>query len=367
MKTRRLAFSLGRAHEAVNLGKIEIKEGVVIMKPTPALASVLLLSLSALAAAQMTHEETVVRTNYARLSYAARTGVLLRYAEDARVGRAETAAELKNDLDSRLTFQFRSFNVGNLVDIADTRWDALVSKPQFDLITVAFGCSKVPMKVGTDDPFSEMSYASASWQRWDEYDADWSTPVKQIIADLPKDTGKPEVVCSRYAAYSVTVTLYGRQRTYQGIFLFGRNPDGSEAVYFIDHVLGMGVLDTVMQRSLYPQPLLETYMRELPRIAEWISSAGVPSNATANDIICDAANGLCGIPQNQLQKSLSVAIDPETRRFYQRFECARRRVQSQLAPPFGFRNKIKRSNSDAEVLAELLRAEPTEQESHGKI
>ena len=336
------------------------------MKRTGALASVLLLSLSALAATQMTHEETVVRTNYARLSYAARTGVLLRYAEDARIGRAETAAELKNDLDSQLTFQFRSFNVGNLADIADTRWDALVSKPQFDLITVAFGYEKVPMRVGQNDPSAEMSSVIASWQRWEEYDADWSFPAKEAIADLQKSM-TPKVSYSRYAAYSVTATLYGRQRTYQAIFLFGRKPDGSEAVYFVDHILGMGVLDTAVQRSFYPQPLLETYMRELPGVVGWISSAGVPSNATTNDIICDAASGLCGIPQNQLQKSLSVAIDPETRRFYQRFECARRRVQSQLAPPFGFRNKIKRSNSDAEVLAELLRAEPTEQESHGKI
>ncbi len=283
-----------------------------------AVLCVMLASLSA-AVAQMTHQETIVRTAYARLSYAARMCVLLRYAEDARVGHDETVADLKNEMDSQLAFQFRSFNVGNLSDIADTRWDALVSKPQLDLITVAFGYSKVPTKVGASDPFSEMSYASASWQRWDEYDADWSTPVKQVIAELPKDTGKPELVYSRYATYSVTVALAGRQRTYQAIFLFGRNPDGSEALYFIDHVLGMGVLDTAMQRSLYPQPLLETYMREFPGIAAWIPSAGVPSNATAKDVVCDGATGVCGVPEKLLQQSLSVPIDPGTRTFYQLF------------------------------------------------
>jgi hypothetical protein len=271
------------------------------------------------AIAQTTHEETVVRAAYARLSYGARTGVLLRYAEDARVGHDETAADLKNDMDSQLAFQLRSFSVGNLADIADTRWDALVSKPQLDLIAVVFGYEKVPMKIGSIDPFSEMSFVTASWQRWEEYDADWSTPVKQAIAELPRDTGKPEVLYSRYAAYSVTASLAGRQRTYQAIFLFGRNPDGSEAVYFIDHILGMGVLDTATQRSLYPQPLLETYMRELPGIAQWISSAGVPSNAAAKDIVCNGITGVCGIPNPLLAKSLSVPIDPETRTFYQLF------------------------------------------------
>jgi hypothetical protein len=113
--------------------------------------------------------------------------------------------------------------------------------------------------------------------------------------------------------------------------LFGRNPDGSEAVYFIDHVLGMGVLDTAMQRSLYPQPLLETYMRELPRIAEWISSAGVPSNATAKDIVCNGVTGVCGVPEKLLQQSLSVPIDPDTRKFYQQF-----RLNGAQPPPAGF-------------------------------
>jgi hypothetical protein len=293
-----------------------------------AITCMILASISA-AAAQMTHEETMVRTAYARLSYAARTGVLLRYAEDARVGREEAAADLKNEMDSQLAFQFRSFGVGNLTDIADTRWDALVSKPQQDLIAVVFGYEKVPMKVGSINPSSEMSFVTASWQRWEEYDADWSTPVKRAIAELPRDTGKPEVLYSRYAAYSVTVTLAGRQRTYQAIFLFGRNPDGSEAIYFIDHVLGMGVLDTAMQRSLYPQPLLETYMRELPGIAQWISSAGVPSNATANDIDCNRITDVCGIPKPLLEKSLSVPIDPETRTFYQLFSSN----GAKLTPP----------------------------------
>jgi hypothetical protein len=61
------------------------------------LAVICMLLASSLAiAADFSHEETVVRAAYARLSYAARTGVLLRYAQDARVGHDETAADLVN-------------------------------------------------------------------------------------------------------------------------------------------------------------------------------------------------------------------------------------------------------------------------------
>jgi hypothetical protein len=62
-----------------------------------------------------------------------------------------------------------------------------------------------------------------------------------------------DAVYRRYAAYTVTVKMDDRQRTYQAIFLFGRHPDGAEAVWPIDHVLGMGSLNYVVDNSIYPQ------------------------------------------------------------------------------------------------------------------
>jgi hypothetical protein len=233
----------------------------------------------------------------------------------------DDALKLKQEMDSQLTFEFQAVNVGNLADIAETRWDTLVTKPQLDLLTVSFVYFHEPIKVGGTEPISEMSYVRATWQRWDDHVWDWSQPVRQIVNDLHKNTVNPDAVFSRYAAYTVTVALDGRQRTYQAIFLFGKNPDGSENVYPIDHILGMGVLNMVTDRSLYPQPLLETYMRELPAISLWISSVGVNSDSTNRELICDPVTGDCGIPAKALKKSLEVPVDPETRKFYQSFQA----------------------------------------------
>src|SRR5580704_7849176 len=86
----------------------------------------MLLALpSATIAADMTHEETVVRTTYAKLAYAARMGVLLRNAKEARMGSEsafDDALRLKQEMDGQLTFEFQAVNVGNLADIAETRW-----------------------------------------------------------------------------------------------------------------------------------------------------------------------------------------------------------------------------------------------------
>jgi hypothetical protein len=83
----------------------------------------------------------------------------------------------------------------------------------------------------------------------------------------------------------------------------------------VDHVLGMGTLNSFMQNSLYPQPLIETHLREWPGVREWLASAGVASDSSARDVVCDGTSGKCGIPAKILQKGLQVPIDPKSRQF----------------------------------------------------
>jgi hypothetical protein len=279
--------------------------------------SLLLVSFSsALALNNMTHEEQTVRATYGKLAFAARAGVLLHYALDARVGNnLLDPSALKKELDSQLAFQFEAVNVGNLADIANLRSGTLITKPQLDLISVAFAYDKQPMKIGREEPSSSLSYVFATWQRWDDHEWNGNAPVSQILddlakSDLSKDTLKPSVVYSRYAAYTVTATLGGRQRTYQAIFLFGKNPDGSEAVYPIDHILGMGVLNMITDRSIYPQPLLETYMRELPEVAKWISSAVLRSKSSLPEVVCDGTSGSLGVISNDTQLFSCTDLGP---------------------------------------------------------
>jgi hypothetical protein len=279
-----------------------------------AVTCTLLTCLLGITAAQMTHEETVVRTAYAKLAYATELSVLVN-----NVSRPNNAlsnpGEMQKQMGAQLAFEFQSFKVGNLTDVADTRWDAMVTKPQQDLIFVVPSSMPYHIKLSKSESSTQMNYAMAGWQRSMGFDADWSIPMKEVIRELPLDTLKPEVVYSRYAAYTVTVKLDGQQRTYQAIFLFGKNPDGTEAIYPIDHVLGMGSLNYFMQNPIYPQPLLETHLREWPGIREWIASAGVLSDSLVQDVVCDAASGTCGIPAKVLEKALQAPFDPESRQF----------------------------------------------------
>jgi hypothetical protein len=264
--------------------------------------------------APMTPEEQMVRVNYAKLAYATRMGVLVNNVLST-TNVLNYPAQLQKQMDAQLRFAFQSVTVGNLADIANTRWDSLVTKPQQDLIAVAPANWPYTLKLSKSTLTTRMNYAMASWNRYNDFDRDWSMPTKEAIAMLPKETLRPDIVYSRYAAYIVTATLEGKQRTYNAIFLFGKNPDGTEAVYPIDHVLGMGVLNYIMANSMYPQPLLETHLREWPGVRDWAASASVPSASQVQDVSCDASSGKCGIPAQVLTKALSLPIDPESRQF----------------------------------------------------
>ena len=277
------------------------------------LTAVLVLLCSYLSAnAQMTHEEQTVRATYAKLAYATRLGVLKRNVLGAGTGNQalDNPVELKRQMDAALAFHFESFTVGNLADIETQRWDSLVEKPTGDLVSI--GSEYVPY-VTLSGGVTEMNCVDANWSRVDEQGGslDWSMPLKRVIADLPLDTLKPETSYSRYAAYSVTVQLADRSRTYRGLFLFGRNPDHTEAVFPIDHILGMGSLNFVMEHSLYPQPFLETNIRNWPGIREWIGTLPLESDSTAKDIVCDGTTGQCGIPRRVLQQALALKVGAE--------------------------------------------------------
>jgi hypothetical protein len=311
------------------------KERIAMTIRATALVLMLLASFS-VATAQMTHEETVVRASYAKLAYAARMGVLVRNVLGAPAGNhvLDQPAELRRQMDAELTFQLRNFVVGNLSDIGEARWDSLVTKPRGDLISVGTGYLPYRTPSSKGETLTEMNYILADWGAVNESsgDLDWNMPVRKVIADLPLDTLKPLVVYSRYASYSVTVTLDQHERTYLALFLFGKNPDGSEAVFTVDHILGMGVLNFIIEHSIYPQPLLETHVREWPGVREWIASAGVSSEASVRDVVCDVVTGKCGIPTRLLEQSLKVRIDPDSRKIVPK-PHASKVPQASIPPP----------------------------------
>jgi hypothetical protein len=185
-----------------------------------AVLCVMLASLSG-ATAQMTHEETLVRTAYARLSYAAELRIV---AYDAMgPNRAGNLAALKAQIASRTPhFVIDNVAIGNLSAIADLPWEQMVTKPDGDLIDV--GSSGVWPETTTPNGVTKrtgksMFYVMVGWSSH-TFEPSWSgVTVAQVVKDSPKPLGE---VYSTYISYRVKATLSGRSRTYNAIFFLAR-------------------------------------------------------------------------------------------------------------------------------------------------
>jgi len=272
-----------------------------------AVLCVMLASLSG-AVAQVTPEETMVRTAYARLSYAAQLRVV---ANDAIHASHMSKADLKEQIAQQSPrFEIDNVELGSLSAIARLPWEQLVTKPDGDLIQVT--SSGVWPTITTRNAVTkkQMFFVSTNWSNH-TFEQSWSgITVEQEVGNMPKS---PAEVCSSYISYRVTATLNGRSRTYNAMFLFGKDAKGNETIHMIDHVLGLGSLELVTTQSLYPEALLETYYREFPEIADWITANTVTKPTATRDAYCSPSG--CGLPADWVNKSLAVLIDPESREF----------------------------------------------------
>src|ERR1043166_2617025 len=90
---------------------------------------------------QMTHEEQVVRTTYAKLSYATQIKAIVTAFEDS-LGQppADNATVFNRIANETVTFQFTSIQVGEFAAIAKTAYGDLVTKPNGEsILSVATG------------------------------------------------------------------------------------------------------------------------------------------------------------------------------------------------------------------------------------
>jgi hypothetical protein len=64
-----------------------------------------------------------------------------------------------------------------------------------------------------------------------------------------------------------------------------------------------------MTAKVYPHVLVETSMRDIPVVREWLATHSVASCSSTKDACCDLSTLRCGMAEKELQESLAKAID----------------------------------------------------------
>jgi len=270
------------------------------------------------AAHKMSREERIVRSTYARLTFAAQLGMLWHAVElDEGWPGLDDGLALTKAMNEQARFDLTDFKVGELKDISAASWTSLIEGP-VNVLFIHF----VEMPVGfTKNGKTQnfyITYADAAWQpaglsaieTLEERARTSLVPsVKEVMRSLRKPNGGGE--WTRYASYSVVASLRERSISYRATFLFSSN---GEEILPLDYATGTGIAPLV-KTTMYPSALVDTVFREIPFVQAWILSNEIKGckNSNQPEVCCDPVMGRCGIASEDLQRSLGMQIDPDTR------------------------------------------------------
>jgi hypothetical protein len=307
----------------------DFRKRKVIMR----LRLILLLLLVPLAKGQqqMSHEEEVVRTTYARLSYAVQVNEVHKAIADFAKDKVLDNATLNRRLKAaELVFSFSDFKVGNVTDadIGGTKYADLVTKPSGDSLDIAHGYSTF----STDNPAdgsvvpqqTQSVIATVQWHGSQTINEDWEQPWAKMFPMIENSNW-----FSRYASFKVKVSFQGRFREYRALFLFGQDAKtGAEYIVPIDTVAGLtGALHFFSTNKAYPEALIEGGVgRDIPAIHDWLSSQ--VSAGKAHDDNCDPATAKCGVSRQDLQKLEKLKHNISLKRSLPRHTANPPRLQS---------------------------------------
>ncbi|HXA86142.1 MAG TPA: hypothetical protein VNZ47_13760 [Candidatus Dormibacteraeota bacterium] len=286
-------------------------------------AALLLLLGSLCKGQQMTHEEEVVRTTYARLAFAGQINEIHNQLKEKRKSGKHidrTNFQLRMQANT-LQFELTDFKVGPLSDISQTKYSDLVTKPSRtggDSLYIAAG----NFNYSKDGMPSTSAIAMAEWGPSRDLNEDWDIPFAAGYAQ-----GEWAGQHQRYASFNVKVTFQGRSREYRAMFLFGAKGLVSALDTVID--INGNALSRFIDSDAYPETLIEGGLgNEDPVVREWIDAKQVlrGRQGTAN---CDPVAMTCGIHNGDIRK-----LEPAPKRIgYERImRSAPRLIEASFHP-----------------------------------
>ncbi len=260
---------------------------------------------------QMTHEETIVRTAYAKFAYAQQQGVIGSLALEVGMKMPVPQRYAGMTAEQRLaaeqiTFVLGNFVVGDVRDILDRRAVELISPAAGETLNV----------VGVTQDYAG---TGAGWRC---FVARWQPAVPQppSLSDiklrdlyhLQWEKDRPETVWQRYASYTVTIRFRDKvEGPYRALFIFGHDPSGNELVEPEDGVVDVSGLAYALHDRLFPDGLVLTKLRTYPVVANWLQANQVSSPTCSvgqSDVCCDLIKLKCGPGRDDVAKGLSKPL-----------------------------------------------------------
>jgi uncharacterized protein (TIGR03435 family) len=245
----------------------------------------------------MSREETIVRTTYAKLVYAAQVGeierILTEHRDPTTIDRAEFARRLRS---VEVTFQLADMKVGNVEEFSNKKMSEVTTDPSGDVLSASAGS----FSYGYDGVEGRSAVAALHWiQGRQSLIDDWDTPFGEVLR-MAHNAGNLASLYARCASYSATVSFQGKSRSYRAAFLFGNGPDGKEDIMMLDHIVNG--TSYFVSNSAYPGSLL-LEERNVGVIAEWLRANQVSAPGGRHEVACDLDKLKCGVASGDLDRN----------------------------------------------------------------
>jgi hypothetical protein len=258
--------------------------------------------------ADMTHEETVVRTAYARFAYATSQAPIGDLALEAGGNPIRPDAKNKTPeqrfAETKVSCSISNFVVGNVGDVLDHKLSEFITQPVSEMLEVA--------------SVEGMGYGGV---RWNYLRLHWlpapamnsvaaALTIREELQELWKDK-LPSI--QRYVSYSVTVNLNGKSLgPYRAMFLFGNDAQGSEHVLPLDPNTSAIGLGQALAMDLSPAAFTQTRLRSSSVVKNWLTenqmsgAACVPNEPGRKDVCCDLVRMKCGPSSTDVATGLAM-------------------------------------------------------------
>jgi hypothetical protein len=257
-------------------------------------------------------EEALIRTAYAKMSYADEVRIVL----DAllRTGRDKLWTARANlvdrALDSRLSFELGQFQFGKISTISDRKigdFDGSATWIGGEVLDVTPSVYNYSVDKA---PSTYVAYIKFAWKP-SPYQALSPLEVWPIAKVLQSEQFEAKQYTD-FATYTVTVTFSGKSRTYNAWALFRRDEKGKLQTYFLDPVTDPTAVLFGWEHSLYPQAFVETELHSVPFVDKWLHDNAISCSAPRSekdnerlDVCCDPAEGRCGVSKSMLGQHAS--------------------------------------------------------------
>jgi hypothetical protein len=266
----------------------------------------------------MTHEEEVIRTTYAKLSYADEVRIILDAVQ--RTGRdklwSTNANVADRALNDRLTFELSNFRFGKISAISDRKigdFDGTLSAIGGEVLDVTPSVYNYSVD---NAPSKYVAYIKFAWKlspyKFAPPAESW--PVSKALRSEQFEGKK----YTDYVTYTATLTLNRKSRTYNAWMLFRHDEKGGLDVYFMDAVADSTAVLFAYEHSMFPAAFAEADLHTVPFIDKWLYDNARACKATHNekddkaDVCCDPRNGRCGVAKSFLLPHNSRSITPRT-------------------------------------------------------